>query len=202
MASLDNRYSIFIRWAKLLLPLFALVLLSTVFLFGRKADPQAAIPYSDVDLEALASEPRISQPEYSGVTQSGDALSAKAVAATPNVDGDGGTRIEKLVAQLVGLDGTTTNISASTGRFSPAENRIELNEKVAIQTSDGYRMLSDFVEMTTDSGQVVSPGPVRGTGPMGTIDAGAMEIHRLGRGSAQNILFTQGVKLIYEPGSE
>ena len=51
-----NTYSTVVSWAKIILPLVALGLLSTLFLFSRTPDPNRAIPFAAVDVEELARE--------------------------------------------------------------------------------------------------------------------------------------------------
>ena len=43
-----------VRWLRVLLPLLALAMLSTLFLFSRGSDGESQIPYADVDAEAMA----------------------------------------------------------------------------------------------------------------------------------------------------
>ena len=65
--SYDNRHSMMVTWAKIALPLAALVLLSMVFMVGRSGDQGQILSYSNVNLEQLANEPQLNAPEYSGV---------------------------------------------------------------------------------------------------------------------------------------
>ena len=47
----DNLHSRLVRVLKIALPLIALLLLSTLFLFSRKINPEDAIPYASVDVD-------------------------------------------------------------------------------------------------------------------------------------------------------
>lgn len=194
----DNRHSRLIALARVVLPLAALVLLSTLFLFSDRVDPTQARLYSAVDVDALAAEPRLTKPEYSGMTRDGAALIVRAQVAKPDLAGGNGTTAERIVAKLEAPDGTVTDLSALTGRIDPSAARMELRERVAVQTSQGYRMLSDYVEMATDQSYLVSPGPVQGEAPFGTISAGSMELTRRVTG-AHDLVFNGGVKLVYQP---
>ncbi len=53
MATYDNTYSRVVAWLKILLPLLALAILSTLFLVARTIDPAQNIPYADVDIDEL-----------------------------------------------------------------------------------------------------------------------------------------------------
>ena len=47
----DNLHSHVMAWLKVLLPMAALALLSTLFLLSRRTDPVTDLPISDVELE-------------------------------------------------------------------------------------------------------------------------------------------------------
>ena len=56
MAAPDNLHSRIVGWLKVILPLSALALLSSVFLVARQGDFERTTPYSVRDLEEMASE--------------------------------------------------------------------------------------------------------------------------------------------------
>jgi lipopolysaccharide export system protein LptC len=69
MRHFDNTHSRMVAWAKIVLPLFALVLLSVLFLFSGKADLTDALPYAQADIDELAREQRLGAPEFAGLTR-------------------------------------------------------------------------------------------------------------------------------------
>ena len=73
-----DTHSRLVGWLKLALPLAALVILSTLFLIADRIDPEAAIPYANVDVEDLARDPRMTTPSYAGLTSDGSALTLTA----------------------------------------------------------------------------------------------------------------------------
>ncbi|WGT52053.1 MULTISPECIES: LPS export ABC transporter periplasmic protein LptC [Thioclava] len=195
----DNSHTRLVNWAKIVLPLLALALLSTIFLVSRRIDPSAAIPYAKVDVEKLARENAVTRPEYSGVTDTGATLSVTAAMARTQPAQDQGASADQVAAKLTAPDGHVTDLSANEGLFQPNSNRIDLTGKVAMQTSDGYRVNSEKIELQTDSSVLTSPGPIHGTSPFGTLDAGYMQIVPTADGSGHDLVFKQGVKLVYQP---
>lgn len=195
----DNRHTQLVHWAKIALPLVALVLLSTIFLISRRIDPSAAIPYAQVDVEKLARENALTRPEYSGVTDDGSILSITAKQAKTTPSEADGASAEQIAAKLTAPDGRVTDLSSNEGLFQPNSNQVVLSGKVAMQTSDGYRMNSGRMEMQTDRDIVVSPGPVHGEAPFGTLDAGSMRSASTEDGTGHDLVFNGGVKLIYQP---
>ena len=194
----DNRHSRFIALVRVALPLAALALLSTLFLFSDKVDPTQARLYSDVDVDALANEPRVNKPAYSGMTRDGAELTVRAEVAKPDLGGGNGTTADHIIAKLAAPKGTVTDLSALSGLFDPTSDRMELRVKVAMQTSQGYRMNSEYVEMATDESWLTSPGPVQGEAPFGTIVANSMEMTRDETGN-HDLVFNGDVKLVYQP---
>ena len=69
-----DSHSRLVGWLKVALPLTALALLSTLFLVARKIDPEAALPYAEVDVAERIREPRMTAPTYAGVTEDGATL--------------------------------------------------------------------------------------------------------------------------------
>lgn len=195
---LGRRHSLFVQWAKLALPLSALVLLSTLFLFSDKVDPTTASIYAKVDVNALIAEPRLTSPEYSGMTEDGAALTVQAKTATPDPAGHGASARD-VIAKLEAPNGAVTDLSAAAGVLDPAAGQITLSDGVAVQTSAGYRMATAKAQIATDRSHIVAPGAVHGEAPFGTIEAGRMELGRAEPGAAYDLLFNDRVKLIYQP---
>ena len=70
---------------------------------------------------------------------------------------------------------------------------------MVIVTSTGYQIESDRMITKLSTLDVHSPGPVHADGPLGTLDAGAMQLNAGKAGDAAQLVFTNGVKLIYVP---
>lgn len=183
--------------AKLVLPLAALVLLSTMFLISDKADPDAALPYAEVDVQELTREPRLTRPEYAGTTRDGSALVLHAAQAVP---GEGGAlRADRLALRLDTPEGLTATVAAAAGGLDPASGQITLGGGVQIDTSSGYHLTTDHLVAATDQSTLTAPGPVAAQAPMGQITAGSLQLVRP-EGAATHVLdFTGGVRLIYHP---
>ena len=195
----DNSHSQLVGWAKIVLPLSALVLLSTLFLFSNRIDPSAAIPYAQVDVEKLARESALTRPEFSSVTRDGATLTVTAEQARPEPDNGGGASAQQLIAKLTAKNGLVTDLSAKQGRFNTAAGEITLQGSVAMQTSQGYHLTSDLIEMQTDYSKIVSPGPIQGGAPFGSLEAGSMTMTASKTGGDDDLVFNKGVKLIYQP---
>lgn len=202
MAADSNRYSRFVAWAKVLLPLGALALLATLFLIARQIDPEAAIPFAEVDVERFAREARIGAPEFSGVTEDGTVVALTAEQARPDPAEPGRMTAERLSAEFEVPDGSRVTAVAGQGAVDSPAQRIELLGGVEVTTSTGYRVQSDGLWAALDRTSLASTGPVEAEGPPGRIAAEAMEMTQDPENPATYVLvFKGGVRLVYEPGN-
>jgi lipopolysaccharide export system protein LptC len=198
MARRDNFHSRLVAWMKIILPLAALGLLSTLFLLSRKVDLSDAIPYSTIDLEQRAHDQGATNPAFAGVAVGGERVSFKANIVRP-VEGD----LNRLVAEDVRAElrlnsGAVVTIESQRGETDQAEYMAVLEGDARITTTTGYDIRTDRLTVRFDRLRAESPGPVTGTGPPGTLSAGRMVLTTDGKtpGTA-HLLFTDGVKLIY-----
>ena len=190
-------YSRLVAWLKVLLPLMALLLLSTLFLLSRNVDPVATLPFADTEIDARLSEQQITGPFFSGTTTGGDrvSLSAETMATRSGFNNEA----VDFSAQIDLTSGTRINLVSDQGQFDMETNTSTFTENVVITTSSGFNLLSDALIAELDALELESPGVVQGTGPFGTLDAGQMRLQRDGADSNAHLLFTNGVKLIYTP---
>jgi lipopolysaccharide export system protein LptC len=200
MKHFDNTHSRAVAWAKIVLPLAALVLLSVLFLFSGKVDTSDPLPYATVDIEELAREPRLGAPEFSGLTRDGSALTVSASEA--RADEDGAPKAHALAATLESPNGFSAQLSSKSGQIDPTTGAIMLEGDVALQTSSGYRLETQQMLGGTSDGAFVSPGEITGAAPFGTLSAGAMSLTPDGdtpEATTHVLRFTKGVKLVYDP---
>lgn len=199
MTVYDNTHSRLVASAKIALPLAALVLLSILFLLADRIDPSAAIPYATVDVEELAREPRVTAPEFAGMTEDGAALSVTAETARPDPDGGAGASAAKLTAHLETASGMTADLASTSGRIDPAEGHVVFSDGVRIETSAGYRLTTDRLEAKTDRSELTAPTKVQAEAPFGTIESGSMTLISDDGGVTHQLVFKDGVKLLYRP---
>lgn len=202
MARADNAYSRFIALAKIGLPLAALALLSTLFLFSRSIDPTQSIPYAKVDVDALIREARISAPNYTGVTADGTAIAVTAKSARPDPENPDKASARSLTARMDFADGSHADIVSERGTIDTGAGLAHLEGGVVIDTSTGYRITTESLTSALEETAVATDAQVQATGPLGDLTAGAMQIDEDSTTPGQYLLvFKDGVKLVYEPGN-
>lgn len=193
----DNLHSRIVFWLKIIQPILALAILATLFLFSRTPEPGDTLPYADVNVDELARNQRLTAPEYSGVTSDGAALSIRAGVVRPN---ESGADADGLFATYTLPGGARVDLTAAAGRIDNAAGKLSLTGDVQIVTSTGYRIETNGLDSALGRTDLVSGGEVRVEAPFGHIDAGKMELYKDNAAiPGYLLLFSSGVKLIYQP---
>lgn len=199
MPSYNNRYSRMVAWLKVLLPLIALGLLSSMFLISKSIDPTKSLTYARVDLDEVMREQKIAEPTFSSVTKDGAAITFSAKSARP----EGGTNTfsaQDMKARIETPDGASILIDAKDALIDGTTNRIDLSGGVNLLTSTDYTIQTERLSTSMDATDIQSDGPVTATGPMGTLSAGQASISQRSNQSGTYLLvFKDGVKLVYDP---
>lgn len=198
----DNLYSRTVFIAKLVLPLVAIALLSTVFLLAKRPNPEDAIPFASVDVAERAREQRLTAPRFTGESEDGASFSLTAEVARPDPINPRRMRADAVSLAVDGLRGDgTLHVRAATGAIDTERRHLRLLGDVAVRSSLGFVMRTDALLTAFDTFEVTSPGEVRGMTPFGSIVAGRMRLGSDADSDRQLLLFEGGVDLLYEPGT-
>jgi lipopolysaccharide export system protein LptC len=200
MQGRDNLHSTLVAWLKVILPLAALGLLSTLFLVSRTIDPEDAIPFAEVDVADRIREPRVTLPTWAGVTADGAALTVTAAEARP-ADGAGADATAQAIrAALEMPGGGRADLLAASGRLDAEAGTLLLSGGVTITTSTGYALRTASLESALDRTHLVAPDAIDGEGPGGRLSAGAMELTGTAGTDRRHVMvFKNGVRLLYQP---
>jgi len=193
----DNLYSRIVAWLKILLPLVALGILSTVFIFARAPDVERAIPYAPVT-EDFTGDERISEPKFVGMTTDGSAISIDSEFIRPDLEDADVMESGAFVAQIESQSGRIIDMRSDVGSVDVPASLATFAGSVRVATSNGYELLTDELSSRLDQTLIESPGAIQGTGPIGEINAGSMRISA--DANAGYVLdFNGGVQLLYQP---
>jgi lipopolysaccharide export system protein LptC len=199
MATLErDLHSRIVAWAKIILPLAALMILSTLFLFARAIDPEDAIPYADVDVAERIREPRLTAPTYSGVTSDGSAVTFQALEARP-ASGDSPARAEVMAVRVTTPDGGQADLSSAFGTLNTDAGLLTLAGGVTLTTSTGYRVETEAMEARLDRTGLMARSDIRAMAPMGQITAAGMTLQPVPDTDQYVMVFTGRVQLTYTP---
>lgn len=198
----ENTYSRLVRWLQVLLPILALGVLSTLFLVPRTIQPAQELRYSQVDVDAMAREQRISQPNFHGMTEDGAAVSIKAETAMPDPNDPAHVTGQGIQAQIALRSGDLIDIAAQTMDVNPAIGRAALVGDVRITSKSGYRIATQALQVSLSETRLSSDQETRITGALGEITAGGFELSE--HSSVRDrfvLLFKDGVRVLYTPGN-
>ncbi len=198
MVRRGDSYTRLVGWLKLLLPLVALAMLSTMFLLPRRSEPVNTVPVVQGDVPAAGRE-QIVAPVYTGTTQGGDRLSFTADSVEPLEDGLEQLLAHQLAATLDMSDGSRIGLRAQEARIDDAARTADLQGAVRIDSSAGYVIDTERLVTAIDRVSAETLAPVSGTGPAGSFTAGKLTIRPDGATGDVQLLFTGGVNLIYDP---
>lgn len=192
----DNMHSRLVAILKVALPLIALALLSTLFLFSRKIDPEDAIPYATVDVEDRLRDPKMTDAGFAGMTKDGASLTLSAAEARPAADGGS---LKLVVGALETPDGVKTELAATAVALDTAAQMIELTDGAELRASNGYVVQALGLGVATDRTYIESRGEVSAQGPVGQLTANHMVLSQQGDAGPYLLVFNGKVRLLYQP---
>ena len=109
--------------------------------------------------------------------------------------------VEDLSAQIDMLSGTRIILFSDAGQFDMANARSNLTGNVVVTTSTGFKMTTDTLTADFDAMRVEAPQSVTALSPFGTLNAGQMRMEKRGADENSHLIFTEGVKLVYDPSN-
>ncbi|WP_375551123.1 hypothetical protein [Rhodophyticola porphyridii] len=197
--AVTNRYSQIVAWVKVILPLLALGLLSTLFLFSNSPDPDRAIPFAEVDVEELAREQRLGNPRFAGTLEDGREVLFIAEAAAPVPDAPDRISAQQVETRVAISETDYLLLNSAASEVDLSNRTADLQNDVRLTSSTGYRLESDRIVVSFEVLSVVSPGPVRVDGPSMTLSADRMVLSE--ETGVQVLSFNGRVRMLYEPES-
>ncbi|WP_238987464.1 hypothetical protein [Roseovarius dicentrarchi] len=195
----DNFHTRLVNWAKVILPLVALGLLSTLFLISRKVDLTDQLPVANVDLAQRAIDQGVTNPSFAGVASGGEQVSFSAEFVRPDPADRDILLAERAQARLRLNGGGVVDITSQHGTTDQREMTARLDGDVRFETTTGYDIRTDSINTRFSTLYAETPGAITGTGPPGDLNAGRMLLTSDPETGAANLRFTDGVKLIYMP---
>lgn len=193
-----DRHSRSIAYLKVLLPLAALVLLSTLFLIARRVQTDPVIPFAKFEMESRLRGQQVTSPFFTGTTEDGHEITIAAAKALPGGDQNSASATD-LEAEIRTTEGRSILLLSDTGTVRPDKDTATLSGNVRILSADGTRVETDQLDTLLSGLEARSPGTVTATGPLGDFTAGTMRIFTKSKNGPVHIEFTDGVKLVYDP---
>jgi len=171
--------------------------LSTLFLFAKSSGETGDIPFAQI--ESLAREQRISAPQFSGVADDGSLITIGAKSAKPQAGDIGKMTINDLSLNIDTAQGGTIKVRALGGEIDSASKTAQLTGLARLETSNGYVMETNGLLADLETGVIRSDGALEVRAPFGSLTAGRVTFQTADDTRGQQMLFTDGVRLVYTP---
>lgn len=197
MAGSLSAHSRLVFWLKITLPILALAILSTIFLLARRIDYEGALPYVQEAIDSRANDPRLTRPDYGGMTDDGASVSVTAAEARPGKDPGSPATATDVVAEYRKGGRPTVRVTGASGTFDTLGGTIDLRGSARMTTADGYDLSADRMRADLHSQDLIAEGNVAGDMPLGRITAGRMEM--TGPAGKHHLVFKDRVRLVYKP---
>lgn len=200
MATTTDPYSRLVTILKILLPLIAIGLLSSLFLVRDDDGGGGEIIFSEGDLEELGSGLQISNPVFSGSSRNDDQFRFQAELVVPDAVPPTRARITALSGAVTSTDGSRLELESSAASLDIGAQTLVLDGEVTIASSDGYRIETDRLDVDLGSGGLESRQPIEATGPLGRIESGSFTLApALDGADDRRFVFGNGVRVLYDP---
>ena len=195
----ESLYSRLVSWLKIIFPLAALAILSTLFLLSLERESATTLPYSRVDLQERMKEGTVNKPHFSGATTGGDLITFTAETAKPDPKDDTKAVASHLYARIDLTSGTQITFASDAALLDTTADTAQLTGGVNVVSSTGYDLRTEELLTSMREIKAETTGPVTGTGPAGSINAGRMKLTSDATTGDVHLLFTNRVKLVYQP---
>ncbi len=193
-----ERWSRTVRHLKVVLAITAILLVGTIFMFGRERavvfDAEQA-----ANLAVLGAGLKLDNPRFSGITEDGDPFVVTADWALPDGATPDRVDLEMPTGELHLADERVVTVRAEAGELFRSDDRLNLMGDVIFQTSDGFEAKMPRIELDLASKVAVAPARLRATSPRGSIEADRMRMARGTTPNSSTIRFEGNVRVSWRP---
>ena len=195
--SFGDSYSAFVVWVKTLLPILALGMLSTIFLFSGKVDVTQSLPYAKLNIAEIVREQRITKPYFSGVSYNDTEITLSAAYASSDTQNADILNITDLSIILTSEQAKTVRITAGLGTLDATKQKVTVSKDVYLTAMPDFWLKTNSLTVDLQQGVATADTMFQSVTALGTINAGNMIVKTIT--NDQQIIFTNGVRLIYYP---
>lgn len=200
MALSSDFYSQMVSWLKVVLPLTALGILSTVFFLARQPETAGQVFPGVLDT-STAERTGVTRPSFAGVATNGAAVTLTARRIEQDPDTPRAVNATGISAVIERSPAERMSIAAIEAFVDLASRSAGLSGGVSLETANGYLVQTSSIDIDLAEARVTAPGQIGAETPIGELTAGSMVYAPQSDGS-HVLVFKGGVKLIYDPEPE
>ncbi len=189
------RHSRRVRRLKILLPVSGAVIVAGI---GLTMLVSALTPGFDLGSVQLSSDGIVmDNPHISGHDAKNRSYEVTADRAVQSITDPKQVKLENISARINLGDGAWAAFTAGTGRYNGNNEHLSLDDRIAVETSDGYHATLKAAEIDLRGGTISSDTPIVFSSREATIKAGTLAVDENGRA----IVFSDGVTMTINPGA-
>lgn len=178
--TLGSGYTWFVRIAKFLLPLAAIVIIGIVAARLSLDPDREKITDLPQDSKTSAGQIQLEKAKYEGVDSQGRPYTLTAEAASRSPATPDRVDLTTPKADITMQDGQWIALEAGTGSFDTGTGQLLLNGGVRIFHDSGNEMTLDSIDIDTKKGSAVSHSRINAQGPLGTLSATGVTVDTSG----------------------
>ncbi|MDD9900601.1 MAG: LPS export ABC transporter periplasmic protein LptC [Alphaproteobacteria bacterium] len=173
-------YSRFVKAAKFLLPVLALVLVGIVIArLSESPLPPPDVAQKTEDKTAPGQIELVSA-QYEGVDDQGRPYTLIADKAARDNNAPDSVLLDSVKADITMEDGTWIAVLAKQGVYETRKAQLSLSGDVSVYHDDGYEMHAKTLDIDMKARHAITKEAVRAQGPVGEINAADMEVKDAG----------------------
>lgn len=198
MSQSTHKYTRFVSFLKIVLPLIGIALLATVFLFTRDNSIEGGLRFSKADLESLETGISITNPRFSGSNVQGDTYDFSAKLVLPDAPKPTKLLVSGMSGEISFVRGNRVELSAQQATIEIAKQTLQFTDGVNLVFSNGLRINTQSIMADLAAGEITTGDTITASSPMGNIEAGNLRVETLvveGNEEKRMIWFENGVKL-------
>lgn len=193
------RYTRFVAWMKLLLPVFAASVVALVVIWPQLQDKPETfrLGLSSISVHEKSGQ-QVVNARFTGSDAEDRPFTVTADSAMQRVGAGDSFELERPKADLAMADGSWIAVSALTGTYHKKQQILALEGGVNMFHDSGFEFRTRKAEIDLARGSARGQDPVSGQGPFGSLTASGFEVFDHGN----RIIFTGKAKLVFfpEPG--
>lgn len=178
---LARRYSRFVRYMRLVLPIMAIMTLVVILAWPGFVQRRGGVQLSFARIEGADAELKMIAPRLTGTDTAGQPYTVTATSAVPEANDSNRVRLEAVDGDITLSDGTWINVQAPWGVYDKFLRRLDLVGPVALHTDQGYEVNARSAVVELGKGSIQTDEPIEIQGPFGTLRADRALLTQRGR---------------------
>lgn len=199
-SSMRVSYSVFVLWARRILPAVAAVLLLGVVVWSsmmggvKNTFRLGAIESDDIQSEAL----RMKAPRFVGVDKDNNPFRITAKTAMQNREVPDVVYLQELQSHITDANGSWSSVISDKGIYDQVKQDLHLTKDVTVFQDEGYEFLTQSAHVDLNKNMIDGQDPVTGKGPTGTLAGSGFTVYDRG----EKIILKGKSQLVYQPPQE